>query len=125
MSLPWSGNQIVLASAIRTTLQTSADIPVPYAREIDVILDVTVDAGSAASLTLSINGKDAVSGKYYLLLAGAAVSTVSTNIYKVGIGLPVTTNVSNNCGIPSVIQIAIAVGGASPATYSVGLNMIS
>lgn len=124
-ALPWSGHTTILASAVRTVLQTSADIPVAYAREIDVILDVTVDAASAASLTLTINGKDSVSGKYYAILSGAAVSTVSTNVYKVGIGLPATANVSANCGVPDIIQIAIAVGGASPATYSVGLNMIS
>lgn len=125
MGFPWSGNQPVLVSAARTTTQTSADIPVAYAREIDVILDATVNAGGAGSITVTINGKDAVSGKYYLLLAGAAVVTVTTNVYKVGIGLPATANVSANCGVPSVIQIVVTANNANSVTYSVGLNMIS
>lgn len=125
MSLPWSGHATVLPSAARTVLYAGADINVQYAREIDVILDITVNAGSSAALTISIKGKDSVSGKYYTLLASAAISAVGTTVYKVGVGLPVTANVSANCGIPDIIQISVAVADASPATYSIGLNVIS
>ena len=123
--IDWSGNQQVAPSAARTTTFTSADIPIPYAREIDVIVDQTVNAGSAGSVTVTINGKDAVSGKYYLLLPGAAITSVSTNVYKVGIGLPATANVSANCGIPSVIQIVLTANNSNPTTNSIGLNTIS
>lgn len=123
--IDWSTSQAVLASAAQTLTQTSPDITVRYAREIDVILDATVNAGSAGSVTVTINGKDPASGKYYLLLAGAAITSVSTNVYKVGIGLPATTNVSANCGIPLIIQIVVTANNANPVTYSVGLNMIS
>ena len=124
-ALPWSSSQIVLASAARTTTFTSADIPVAYARAIDVIVDETVNAGSAGSMTCTINGKDPASGKYYLLLSGAAIVAVATNTYSIGIGLPVTTNVSTNVAIPSVIQIVLTFANANPVTCSVGLNMIS
>lgn len=125
MSIPWSGNQPVAPSAARTTTFTSADIPVAFARQIDVVLDATVNAGGSGSITVTIQGKDAVSGKYYTLLAGAAVVTVVTNVYSVGIGLPVTTNVSANAGVPSVIRILVTANNANSVTYSVGLNMIS
>lgn len=125
MSLPWSGYQDVLKSAVRTTTFTSADIPVQYARAIDVIVDETVNAGSAGSMTCTINGKDPTSGKYYLLLSGAAIVAVATNVYSVGIGLPVTTNVSANHGLPAIIQIVLTFANANPVTCSVGLNMIS
>lgn len=126
MSIPWSSGTIIAPSAVRTTTFTSADIPVAWANVgIDVIFDLSVNAGSSASLTVTINGKDPASGKYYPLLAGAAVTSVGTNVYRVGSGFPATTNVSANCGVPSIIQIVVAAGNASPATYSVGLNMIS
>ena len=34
-------------------------------------------------LQAAIQGKDAASGKYYTLLVGAAVTTISTNVYTV------------------------------------------
>jgi hypothetical protein len=117
-----SGYTQVLASAARTTTQTSPDITIPFAAQIDVILDATVNAGGAGSITLTINAKDPVSGKYYLLLAGAAVVTVSTNVYKIGRSLPVTTNVSANSGIPNVLQFVVTANNANPVTYSVGMN---
>lgn len=125
MSIPWSTSQAVFPSAARTTTQTSADIPVPYAREIDVITDQTVNAGSAGSVTVTINGKDPASGKYYPLLVGAAIAAVGTQILKLGLGLPVTANVSADCGIPPVIQIVVTAVNANITTWSCGLNMIS
>lgn len=125
MSIPWSSSQTLLTSAARTALVTGADITCQYARQIEVILDLTVNAGSAAALTITIQGKDPTSGKYYTLLASAAISSVGTTVYKVGIGLPATANVSANCGVPLTFRVNVAVGDASPATYSLGLNMIS
>ena len=119
-----SGYITLLASAARTTTQTLADIVIPWAAQIDVTLDATVNAGSAGSITLTINAKDPVSGKYYLLLAGAAVTSVATNTYKVGRGLPVTTNVSANSGIPNVIQFLVTANNSNPVTYSLGVNVM-
>lgn len=84
-----------------------------------------MNAGSAGSVTCTINGKDAVSGKYYSILAGAAIVAVGTQVLKIGIGLPVTANVSVNCGVPSFIQVVLTANNSNPTTNSVGLNMIS
>lgn len=113
----------VLASAARTTAQTSNDLKLPKsASGVRVVFDVT--AGTGLGLTLTIKGKDPASGKYYTLLAGASVTGVSTNVYQVGVGYPVTTNVSANAGIPQILQITVAVADATSATYSVGLETI-
>ena len=125
MADAWSSSLVVAASAARTTTFTSADLAVNYASEIDVILDATVNAGGSGSITVTINGKDPASGKYYLLLSGAAVVTVTTNVYKVGRGLPVTGNVSANCGIPNIIQVVVTANNANPVTWSLGMNQIS
>jgi hypothetical protein len=123
--IDWSTSQQVFASAAQTTTQTSPDITCNYARTIDVILDCTVNAGSAGSVTVTINGKDPTSGKYYQLLAGAAVTSVSTNVYRVGVGLTASANAVANYGVPKTIQIVVTANNANPVTYSVGLNMNS
>lgn len=112
----------ILASGARTTTQTSADQTNYNGKGIHVVLDMTIVG--TGSVTLSINGKDAVSGKYYTILAGAAVVTNSTNVYKVHPGLPATANVSANDLIPRTFQIVVTANNANSATYSVGYSLI-
>lgn len=114
-------SKTVLASASRTTTQTSADQINPAGRFLHVILDMTTVG--TGSVTVTINGKDPTSGKYYLLLAGAAVTTNSTNVYKVGPGLPATANVSANDIVPRIFQIVVTANNANAAVYSVGFNL--
>jgi hypothetical protein len=114
---------IWLPSASRTTAQTSPDLPTLGYRNLTVTLDVT-DVSASPTLTLSIKGKDVASGKYRLLLAGAAVTTAVTNIYRVtqGIGT-VAANALAYDILPELIQLSIAVGGAQAGVYSVGYDL--
>jgi hypothetical protein len=112
---------ILLASAARTTTQTSADITLYNEQSIDVILDMTVVG--TGSVTVTINGKDPASGKYYALLAGAAVITNVTNVYRVGRGLLAAANAVANFSLPRTIQIVVTANNANSAVYSVGYNL--
>lgn len=111
----------VLASAAQTTTQTSADIITFNGRFIDVILDMTIVG--TGSVTITINGKDSASGKYYPLLVGAAVVTNGTNVYRVGPGLVAAANAVANFALTRVIQIVVTANNANPATYSTGYNL--
>lgn len=113
----------LLASAARTTTQTSADIVNYNARGIQVILDMT-NVAASPSVTVSINGKDPVSGKYYLLLQGAAVTTAVTNVYTVYPGVTATANVSASQVLPRTFQIVVTANNSNSGTYSVGYNLI-
>jgi hypothetical protein len=108
----------LLASASRTTTQTSADIPTYNARNLQVVIDMTVVG--TGSVTVTINGKDSASGKYLLLLSGAAVITNVTNRYKVGPDIAAVANVVAQDYLPRLIQIVVTANNANPATYSVG-----
>ena len=108
-----------LPSASRTTTQTSPDFSSQGCRNIAVVLDVT-NVAAAPSVTVTINGKDPASGKYYLLLAGAAVTTAVTNVYKVGPQLPAAANVSANDVLAPTFQIVVTANNANAGTYSVG-----
>lgn len=111
----------LLASAARTTTQTSADITTFNAGAITCILDMTTVG--TASVTLTINGKDPASGKYYLLLSGAAVTTNSTNVYVVDPTIPAVANVSAQKRLPRVIQIVCTANNANSGTYSIGYTL--
>lgn len=113
----------LLASAARTTTQTSADLTNYNARGIMVTLDVT-NVAASPSVTVTINGKDPASGKYFLLLSGAAVTTAVTNTYTVYPGATVTANVSASTVLPRTFQIVVTANNANSGTYSVGYNLI-
>ena len=110
-----------ITSGSRTTTQTSTDITNTNGRYLHVILDVT--AIGTGSVTLTINGKDATSNKYYPLLVGAAITTNSTNVYRVGPAFAPSVNATANDMIPAILQIVVNANNANAATYSVGYNI--
>jgi hypothetical protein len=111
----------LLASASRTTTQTSADITTYNLGAIQVILDMTTVG--TGSVTVSIDGKDPASGKYYNLLTGAAVVTNVTNVYTVDPSVPAVANVTAQKRLPRTIRIVVTANNANPASYSCGYIM--
>lgn len=107
----------------RTTTYTGADATSPNHAGIKVVLDMT--AAGTGSVTLTIQGKDVASGKYYTLLAGAAVTTISTNVYTVYPGLPATANVSANDRLPRTFRILVTANNVNATTYTVGYCLLT
>lgn len=105
-----------------TTTQTSALQTNYNGRGIKVVLDMTTVG--TGSVTLSIQGKDIASGKFYTILAGAAVVTNSTNVYEVYPGNTNTTNLSANAVLPRTWQVVVTANNANPCTYTVGASVI-
>lgn len=115
----------VLASAVRTTAQT-VNLENPNARGVLVVLDVTLDAASA-SITLTIRGRDAVSGKFVDLLVATAVAAVGTTAYIVYPGVAAAgAQITKVVGYPLPLDwnVEIAVADADAMTYSVSAYMI-
>jgi len=108
----------ILASAARTTTQTGSDITNYNARGIKVVLDTTV--ASTGSVTLKIQGKDSVSGAYYDILTGAAVTNVSTNVYTIYPGATAVGNTTVNDSLPRVWRVVVTANNSNSQTYSVG-----
>lgn len=111
-----------LAAGSRTTTQTQADQTNPYGSGIHVILDATIIG--TGSITLEIDGKDPVSGKYYSLLTGAAVVTNSTNVYRVFPGATPAANAAANDRLPRTWRIKVTANNANAVTYSVGFVIL-
>lgn len=119
-SVVQSGGQTYTAV---TTNQTGPDITNPAARGVKVILDMT--AFGTGSVTLTIQGKDKISGKYYTLLAGAAVVSNATFVYTVFPGAPVAANVSANDELPETWRWSIVANNANPTTFTVGFSTLA
>jgi hypothetical protein len=106
-----------------TTTQTGPDLDNPAARGVKVVVDVT--AIGTGSITATIQGKDKASGKYYTILAGAAIVGNSTNVYTVFPGAPVAANVSANDELPGTWRIIVTANNANPVTYTVGWSTLA
>lgn len=120
--MPENQNVILFPSTARTATVTSEDLLNAHGREIDVVLDVTaVDA--TPSLVLTIDYLDAASGKYVNLLTGAAVTTVSTNRYRVHPNIAAVANSIAQAQLPRTFRIVVTAADADSATYSVGYRI--
>lgn len=108
----------LLASAARTTTQVSSDIVNLHVNALVLTLDMTVVG--TGSVTVLIEGKDSASAKYRTLLAGAAVTTNSTNTYKIGPTLAAAVNSVAQDYLPPVVRVTVTANNANSATYSVG-----
>lgn len=113
----------LLASSARTTTQTSADIVNYNGSALIVVLDMT-NVGTG-SVTVSIEGKDSASGKYYNILSGSAITTNSTNRYRVGRDLLAVANSVAQDYLPRIFRIVVTANNANSATYSVGYVLTS
>jgi len=111
-----------LASAARTATLSSDDITNLGGKGLLVFLDVTAK-DSAPSITLKIEGKDALSGKYYTILESAAVTTVSTSVYRVHPELTATANLIVKDIMPKTFRVTMTHSNTDSITYSVGYSL--
>lgn len=110
----------VLASAARTATPDTQEFELPRGTSFLTLVTDATAITDTPSVTVTVSGVDRVSGKIYTLLAGAAITGVSTQVLKIGPGLPVTANVSANEWVPPVIRITATHGDTDSITYSIG-----
>ena len=112
-----------LASAAQTTTQTQAQqANTDGHRGIRVVVDTTVFG--TGSVTVKIEAFDRTSGKWHTLLTGAAIVSVSTNVYTVFPGATVTANVSASAHLGSAWRIVATANNANSQTYSIGYELL-
>ena len=106
-----------------TTTQTGVDQSNANGRGVKVVLDTTVIGTGSATVT--IQGKDIASGKYYTLLAGAAVTTNTTTVYTVYPGVAASANVAASDILPRTWRAIATANNANAATYTVGASVLA
>jgi hypothetical protein len=116
-----SGNisATLLPSAARTAASVnSADITNSSWKGAHVI--ITTSAFTSGTYTPTIQGKDPVTGNYYTILTGAAITGTGTVVLRVYPGITATANVSASDFLPRVWRVNL-VGASTPSmTFSVG-----
>lgn len=111
---------LVTLSAAGAGTTNSSDQTNKWGRSAKCAVDVTI-AGGTPTLVVTVQGKDTASGKYYTVLASAALATVATTLLSIGPGLTASANVIVNDSLPTTWRLSALVGGVTPAvTATVG-----
>lgn len=109
----------VLASAERTATVNSADQVNHNARGVHITVNVSAYP-AAASITPKIEGKDPVSGTYYTILEGVAMTATGIQILKVYPGIGEIANGAASDILPRDWRVTVTHADADAVTYSVG-----
>lgn len=112
----------LLASAARTATTASADQTNYNARGLHVAINVS--AIGTSNLTVTVQGKDPISGTYYTLLAGANITTTGINILKIYPGITAVANGSAADILPRTFRVNCVKGDGSSWTYSVSASLV-
>ena len=95
------------------------------ARGIKLVIDVTALTGTVPTLTVTLQGKDAASGKYYTILASTPLAAVATTTLEIYPGILNAANLAQGVALPRVWRVIAAIGGTTPAvTATVGASLI-
>ncbi len=119
-------SNISLAALLAAAAGANGADQVNYnARGIKLVIDITALAGTGPTLTVTLQGKDPVSGKYYTILASAALAAVATTVLTVYPGLVAAANLSANDVLPRDWRIVTAIAGTTPAvTATIGASWL-
>ena len=109
----------ILASAARTATPTKVDQTNAAARGVIVVIDVTAITATP-SVVFTIQGKDPLSGKYYAILASAAIVATGTTGLRVYPGLTAAANLVASDLLPRTWAVDAVHGDSDSITYSVG-----
>jgi hypothetical protein len=118
-----SSGAILTATSVSTT-QTSTDQSNTQYTGALIVLNVSAISGVAATVTLSAQGKDPVSGNYYTLFAGSAITAVGTTLYQIYPASTVAAS-SYNGPLPAAYRVVATMSGTSPvASFTVSSTLV-
>lgn len=120
--LPGNYNAIDLGTAPGGTLVTTAtaqtvhgpDIVNLWGSSAKFFVNISAASGTNPTTTVTIEGKDSVSGTYYTILASSALAAVTSQLLAVGPGITVASNKSVADFMPAIFRITVAYGGTTP-----------
>lgn len=125
------GSAELLASAARTATPSAVVLDDTTLRAaggrlsgFHVIIDVTA-VTATPSVVPVIEAKDEVSGKFYPLLTGSAITGVGTTVLQVGRDVATVANLSQQNILPTNMRVTFTHADADSITYSVGMNFES
>lgn len=121
MPVPKNQTNLVLNGTLTAATANSADQTNPVGKGCKVVIDVTAFAGT--SITFTLQGKDPVSGKYFTIIASAAIVAISTVVLNVYPGLVAAANVTVNDTLPRDFRVTSS-GTFNNTTFTVAVSII-
>jgi hypothetical protein len=118
-----NNSTVLLASAARTATVATADQSNPECRGVHVIVNVTAIA-SSPSVVPTIQGKDELSGVYYDLLVGTAITATGTTVLKVAPGIGTVSGGAAADVLPSTWRVSFTHGDSDSITYSAAAQLV-
>lgn len=113
----------ILASAARTATPTAVAQGTAGYRGVHVVIDVTA-VTATPSVVPTIDGYDDLSGKWYNLLTGAAITATGTTVLKIYPGIGTVANAAASDILPATWRVVMTHGDADSITYSVAANLL-
>lgn len=114
----------VFSSAARTATPTPFDGVNYDGKSLHLVIDCTA-VTSSPSVVFTLQGKDAISGKFYTILASAAIVGTGTTVLRVGPGLTTAANLVANDVLPRSYRVIATHGNSDSITYSVGMSIVN
>jgi hypothetical protein len=119
-----SQNITAMVLAARTTSVNGNDLDNTSSIGATVVIDITAITGTTPTATFTVEGRDEVSGKYYTILASAALNTVATTVLRIYPGLTAAANVTASSLIPKTFRVTVTIAGTTPVvTATVGVAL--
>jgi hypothetical protein len=91
------------------------------ARGLHLVVDITAVSGTSPTLTVTIEGYDPISGKYYTILASTALNATGTTVLKVYPGLTASANAAANDILPKFWRVKWVIGGTATPTVTASI----
>lgn len=113
----------IFTSAARTATINSPDLYAGDPKGLHLIIDVTAVAATP-SVVPTIQGKDPLSGKYYDLLVGAAITATGTTVLKLYPGITAVANGAASDVLPDVWRLRMVHADADSITYTAAAHMV-
>lgn len=111
-----------LSSATAQTVN-GPDITNVWGTSAKFFINISVGTGASPTTTVTIQGKDPVSGTYYTILASTALAGVTTKLLTIGPGITASANTAVSDFMPPVFRISVTYGGTiTQITGTVGMS---
>lgn len=123
------GNMDTTTAILNVSSQTanvnSSDQTNYNGRGVQLGINITALTGTTPTVTVSIQGKDVVSGQYYTLGTSAALNATGFTVLTLYPGVNPSNNVAFSQVLPRTWRVAVTLGGTSPSTnMTVGASII-
>lgn len=121
---PQNTNTItVFPSAARTAAPTPFTFVNKFHKGVHVFIDVTA-VTDTPSITVFIQGFNAVSNDWYTLLQSAAITAIGNTLLRVEPAVTDEANLVEGAQLPRQFRIALTHADADSITYSIGANLL-